>query len=97
MATQTKSSSNSNPLTDSLETAGERVAELNEKALANTRKAGAAYVDSYEKAVVSLADSYEKAATATKVDWVANVATAQADYARDTTKAYAAAVRELAS
>jgi hypothetical protein len=94
MATQTKST---NPLTDSLETAGERVAELNEKAFANTRKAGAAYVDSYEKAVVSLADSYEKAASATKVDWVANAASVQADYARDTTKAYAAAVRELVS
>jgi hypothetical protein len=96
VATQTKSS-NSNPLTDSLESASERVAELNEKAFANTRKAGAAYVDSYEKAVVSLADSYEKAATATKVDWVANAATIQADYARDTTKAYASAVRELVS
>jgi hypothetical protein len=95
-SSQTKSN-NSNPLADSLETATERVAEINEKAFAQSRKAGAAYVDSYEKAVLSLADSYEKAASATRVDWVAQVATAQADFARDTTKAYAAAVRELVS
>ena len=69
MATQTKT----NPVTESVEAAAERVAELNEKAVANGKKAGAAYLTSYEKAVLSLADTYEKAAGATKVDWLASV------------------------
>ena len=82
MATQTKS----DPVTESVESAAERVAELNEKAVANGKKAGAAYLS-----------SYEKAASATKVEWLATVATAQADLTRDITKAYASAARELVS
>ena len=64
MATQTKT----DPITESVETAAERVAELN-----------------------------EKAAGATKVEWLATVATAQADFTRDVTKAYAGAAREFVS
>ena len=90
--TQTKT----NP-TDAFDTAAERVAELNEKAVANSKKAGAAYLSSYEKAVLSLADSYEKAAGATKVDWVVTMAAAQADITREVTMAYTAAARELVS
>ena len=93
MATQTKT----DPITESVETAAERVAELNEKAVANGKKAGAAYLSTYEKAVLSLADSYEKTAGATKVEWLASVATAQADFTRDVTKAYSSAARELVS
>jgi hypothetical protein len=82
MATETKA----NPIT-----------ELNEKAVANGRKAGAAYLDSYEKAVLSAADSYEKAAEATKLDWLTTLAAAQARFTREITKAYASAARELVS
>jgi hypothetical protein len=91
MPTQTKD----NPVVDSVETAAEKVAELNEKAVANGKKAGAVYLASYEKAVLSLADSYEKAAEATKVEWLVGVATAQADFAREVTKAYTGAARDL--
>ena len=93
MATQT----NTNPIVDSVETATERVAELNEKAVANGKKAGAVYLSSYEKAVVSFADTYEKAAGATKVEWFASVATVQADLTRDLTKAYTSATRDFVS
>ena len=93
MATQTKT----DPITESVETAAERVAELNEKAVANGKKAGAAYLSSYEKAVLSLADSYEKAAGATKLDLVATVASIQADFAREVTKAYVSAARDFVS
>ena len=93
MATQPKS----NPVTESIETAADRLTELNEKALANSRKAGAAYLTSYENAVVSLADTYQKAAGASRVEWVSGVAAAQADFAREITKAYTAAARELVS
>jgi hypothetical protein len=91
MPTQTKT----DPVTESVETAAERVAELNEKAVANGKKAGAVYLSAYEKAVVSLADSYEKAASASKVEWIADVATAQADFSREITKAYTSAARDF--
>ena len=93
MATQTKS----NNVADNIEAATERVVELNEKAAENGRKAGAAYLTSYEKAITSLADSYERAAGATKLEWVSSVASAQADFTREVTKAYTSAVRELVS
>jgi hypothetical protein len=93
MATQPKT----NPVTDTIETASERLAEINEKAASSSRKVGAAYVTSYENAVLSLADSYEKAAGASRVEWVTTVASAQADLAREITKAYTAAARELVS
>jgi hypothetical protein len=100
MAPQTKA----NPLDDPVGTATERVAEFNEKVLelnqkaaTNGRKAGAAYLSSYEKAVVSFADSYERAAGATKVGWVSDLATAQAEIARDVARASTAAVGEFLS
>ena len=44
MATQTKTT----PVTESIDAAAERVAELNEKAVANGKKASAAILDTYE-------------------------------------------------
>ena len=93
MTTQAKA----NPVTESIETATERLSELNEKAVTTSRKAGASYLSSYENAVLSLADSYEKAAGTSRVEWVGTVASAQADFAREITKAYTAAARELVS
>jgi hypothetical protein len=71
------------------------VSEFTEKATANGKKAGAAYLDSYEKTVLKLADTYEQAAVASKVDWIESIGSAQAGFAREVTKAYTAAAREL--
>jgi hypothetical protein len=79
------------------ETKANPIADFNEKAVANGRKAGAAYLDSYEKAVLSLADSYEKAAEATKLEWLTTLASAQAGFTREVTKTYTGVARELAS
>jgi uncharacterized iron-regulated protein len=93
MATQSKTS----PVTENIEAAAERVVELNEKAVANGKKAGAAVLDTYEKAVVSFTESYEKAAGTTKVDWIVSTATAQAEITRELAKAYTSAARDLVS
>ena len=93
MATQSKSS----PVTESIDAAAERVAELNEKAVVNGKKASAAILDTYEKTVVSFTDSYEKAAGTTKVDWIVSAAAAQADFTREAAKAYTSAARDLVS
>jgi hypothetical protein len=113
MATQTKKKSNrvakrasesrranqvmSKPVAEFNEKAAERVAELSEQAVDSGRKAGAAYLSSCEKAVLSGADSYENAASITKLDWVAGMARAQADFTRACTNAYGRAARELVS
>ena len=93
MPTQTKS----DPITEPVQDAAERVADLNEKAVATTKKASEAYLSSYEKAVVTLADTYEKATSATKIEWVASIGSLQADATRQITRAYTSAVRELVS
>ena len=93
MAARTKPSS----VTETIEAAAERVTELNDKAVANGKKAGAAILDTYEKSVVTFTESYEKAAGSTKVDWIATAAAAQADLARELTKAYAGAARGFVS
>jgi hypothetical protein len=93
MASQSKST----PVTESIDAVTERVAELNEKAVANGKKTGAAILDTYEKAVVSFTESYEKAAGTTKVDWIVSTAAAQADFTRELAKAYTSAARELVS
>ena len=101
MATQTqKPKPKLDPVAEAAEAheaAVERVTEVQEKAVADGRKAGEAYVSLYEKVVLWLADSYEKAARATKVGWVADIASAQADLTRGLTKAYASAAREYVS
>jgi hypothetical protein len=105
MATQTqKPKPKADPVTEAAEHVAatqeavvEHVTELQEKALADGKKAGEAYVSSYENVVLSLADSYEKAAGATKVGCVADIASAQADLTRGLTKAYASAAREFVS
>ena len=93
MPTQTKT----DPVSESVETAAERVTELNDKAVANGKKAGAMCLSLYEKAVLSLADSYEKAAGSSRVEWIASVATAQAGFSREVTKAYTSVARDFVS
>ena len=79
------------------ENAAERVRELSEQAVDSGKKAGAAHLSSYEKAVLSGVDAYEQAASGTKLDWVASIVKAQADFTRATTNAYGQAARELVS
>jgi hypothetical protein len=93
MPTQAKS----DPITDSVQEATERAADLREKAIASTKQASEAYLSSYEKAVVTLADTYEKATGATNIDWVASIGSLQADASRQIVHAYANSVRELVS
>jgi hypothetical protein len=93
MPTQTKS----DPITESVQEAAERAADLHEKAVASSKKASEAYVSSYVKAVVTLADTYEKATGASNIEWVASIGSLQADATREFAHAYASSVREFVS
>ena len=91
MPTQTKT----NPIADSVEKVTERLTDLNEKAVSTGKRTSTVYLDSYEKTVTAIADSYEKALGATRIEWPGTVATAQADFTRELTKAYTSAARGL--
>ena len=93
MPTQTKS----DPITESVEAAAERVADLQQKSVASSKKASEVYLSSYEKAVVALADTYEKATGASKIEWVVSIGSLQADATREFARAYTSAVREFVS
>ena len=73
----------------------ERIRDLNERFIVAGRKAGENYLDAYERSVKTMTDFTEKAAQASNVEWVQNIATAQADLARDMAKAYADTARSL--
>ena len=71
------------------------VEEFNEKAIEDRKQAWAAYIDTYEKAVLTAADLHEQSARATDIEWVKNIVAAQARATRELTKAYVNAAREL--
>jgi hypothetical protein len=85
----------SNPISDSIESATEKAAALNEKTVENGRRSSLVVLDSYEKTAVALADSYVKAARSTNVEWISTIADAQADFAREFAKSYTSAARTL--
>jgi hypothetical protein len=87
----------SDPITESVEAAAERVADLHEKSVANGKKASEAYLSSYEKAVVAFADTYEKATGASKIEGLASIGNLQADATREFARAYTISVRALVS
>jgi hypothetical protein len=77
------------------EATSERIRDLNERILEASKKAGTAYLDSYEKALKSIADYQESVAKQTDVDWISTVVDAQARFTRELTNLYVNTGREL--
>jgi hypothetical protein len=71
----------------------ERIRDLNERIVSAGRKAGAAYLDAYEKALESIAAYQEQVAKQTDIDWVSTIVDAQARFTRDLTQLYVSAGR----
>jgi hypothetical protein len=78
-----------------LEATAERVRKLNERIINASRSAGDATLTSYEKALKMIADSLEKGPGRSDVEWISNIATAQAKFIRDVTEAWTSAAREM--
>jgi hypothetical protein len=89
MATQTKSTDRQ------VQESTERIRELNERIIDTSRKAGGAYLDSYEKVLKSIADFEERVGGSSQVEWVSAMAQAHADFTRDIAKIYASSAREF--
>jgi hypothetical protein len=87
--TQTRNS------TPSIDGVFERAGEAQEQFAAAARKAGKAYLDSYEKVVDRATELQLKLAESTQQDWVKSIAETQADFARELTNTYTSTARTL--
>jgi ABC-2 type transport system ATP-binding protein len=78
-----------------LEAAAQRLRKLNERIIDAGRDAGETTLTNYEKALKTIASTLERGPGASDVEWVANLATAQAKFIRDVTTSWTAAARKM--
>ena len=78
-----------------LTTAAKQVGELNERLFTAGRRAGSAYLDSYERLVENVTRFQQKLADQSKSRVVRTVVTTQVDVTRQLTSAYTSAAREF--
>ena len=90
MATQTKTQAEKD-----IDQATQRIRDLNEQVLDFGRKAGTGFLEAYEQNLQTFADYQDKVADQTKVDWIANIARAQANFTREITRVYTTTARDL--
>ncbi|MGO9901406.1 MAG: hypothetical protein ACLP0J_17375 [Solirubrobacteraceae bacterium] len=76
-----------------LELLADRLRKLNERIIEAGREAGEATLSSYEKALKAIASGIEKGPGSSEIDWLAQVATAQAKFIRDLTDTWTKAAR----
>ena len=77
------------------EDAVERIRQLNEQVLASGKELGAGFLDAYEQTMRSFADFQQRTAEGTDVEWLAQIAKAQADFTREITKYTTDAARKF--
>jgi hypothetical protein len=78
-----------------LEQTAARVRELNEQLLQSALTAGARTLDTYERALQNLAMAVGRAGGATPFEWLTALAQMQAEFVRDVSMVYTAALRVL--
>jgi hypothetical protein len=72
----------------------QRLRKLNERIIDAGRDAGEATLSSYEKALKAIASTIERGPGSSEVDWISNLATAQAKFIREVTNAWTSAARQ---
>jgi hypothetical protein len=80
---------------DDIERVVAQIRELNEQLLAKGRELGLGFLDAYEQTLRALFELEATATESTRVDWIADVARAQADFVRKVTDSYLAATRDV--
>ena len=73
----------------------QRVRKLNERIIEAGKEAGETTLSSYEKALKAIASTLERGPGSSDVEWVSNLATAQAKFIRDVTTAWTSAARNV--
>jgi hypothetical protein len=79
----------------SVEAAAERIRELNERIIETGKRAGRGTLDIYESTLKAIAESLERGPGSSDVEWVSRLATTQANFIRDLTKAWGKAARDV--
>ena len=77
------------------EAAAERLRKLNERIIEAGKQAGETTLSSYEKALKAIASAVERGPGSSDVEWISQLATAQAKFIRDVTEAWTSAAREM--
>ena len=91
MATATSNTKTANQ-TDA---AADSLRDVNEQVLDFGRKASASVLDAYESTLKTFADYQDKVADQTKVDWIAGLARAQANFTREISRVYTSTARDV--
>jgi hypothetical protein len=92
--TQTKTRTQAKTQADT-EQAADRIRDLNEQILDFGRRAGIGFLEAYEQNLQTFADYQDKVGDQDKVDWIVNVARAQANFTRELTRVYTTTARDL--
>jgi hypothetical protein len=79
---------------DNLEAATQRVRELGEQVAQQAKQNGLAWVEAYERTLKNLLDLEEQAAEASGAEWATTLATAHANFVRDTSEVLLKTVRQ---
>ena len=73
----------------------ERIRELNEQILEAGKQWGQSFLDAYEQSMRTFADFTAQSGQSTDVEWISQVAKAQADFTREVTRQATEAARRM--
>jgi hypothetical protein len=93
-ARTTRTAAEAKPAEAGDEGAGERIRELNERIIDTGKRAGRGTLDIYESTLKVIADSIERGPGSSDIEWVSKIATTQANFIRDVSKAWTSAARD---
>jgi ABC-2 type transport system ATP-binding protein len=78
-----------------VEAAAQRLRKLNERIIEAGKDAGESTLANYEKALKAIAGSLERGPGSSDIEWISNLATAQAKFIRDVTSSWTKTARDL--
>jgi hypothetical protein len=77
-----------------LDEMAQRVRALGDQVVDRAKENGLAWLEGYERVLKNLLELQEQAAKGTGSDWVATLASAQADFVRETSSVFIGAMRQ---
>jgi hypothetical protein len=72
-----------------------RLRKLNERIIEAGKDAGETTLTNYEKALKAIANAVERGPGSSDIEWISNLATAQAKFIRDVTTTWTSAARDM--
>jgi hypothetical protein len=81
--------------TAGLEAVADRVRKLNERIIEAGKTTGETTLSSYERALEAIVSAVERGPGSSDIDWIAHLATAQANFIRDFTETWTTTARNI--